>query len=88
MLFYLDPPYLHQTRETTDAYALEMSEADHRDLLAVLRQVEGKVMLSGYPSDLYDAELAGWTRHEMAAPNHASGGRTKRTMTECLWCNW
>jgi DNA adenine methylase len=31
-LFYCDPPYLHQTRASTDAYAHEMTEADHREL--------------------------------------------------------
>ncbi len=30
-----------------------MTEADHRQLLEVLLGVEGKVMLSGYPSALY-----------------------------------
>ena len=32
-LFYCDPPYLHETRATVDAYAFEMTEADHRELL-------------------------------------------------------
>jgi hypothetical protein len=31
-----------------------MTEADHAELLAVLRACKGKVMLSGYLSDLYD----------------------------------
>jgi DNA adenine methylase len=87
-LFYCDPPYLHGTRVSTDAYAFEMTEADHRELLDVLRQCQGKVMLSGYPSALYDAELADWNRHTFDLPNHAAGGGSKRRMTECLWCNF
>ena len=56
-LFYCDPPYLHETRTATAGYAFEMAEADHRDLLDVLRQCKGKVVLSGYPSALYDRSL-------------------------------
>jgi DNA adenine methylase len=87
-LFYCDPPYLHETRTSTAAYAHEMSIEDHRRLLEVLRSVKGMVMLSGYPSDLYDRALAGWTRHTFDLPNHAAGGKVKRRMQECLWCHF
>ena len=88
-LFYCDPPYLHDTRTSKDAYGChEMTEADHRELLAALRACEGKVMLSGYPSELYESELAGWHRHDFDLPNNAAGGQVKRRMTECLWCNF
>jgi DNA adenine methylase len=88
-LFYLDPPYLHETRASTDTYGLhEMSEADHRELLAALKGCRGKVMLSGYRSDLYDNALSGWVRHDFDIANHAAGGENKRRMCECLWCNF
>jgi DNA adenine methylase len=88
-LFYCDPPYLHGTRAATTAYGLfEMSEADHAELLDVLRACQGKVMLSGYRSALYDRELAGWERHDFDLANHAAGGNSKRRMTECLWRNF
>jgi DNA adenine methylase len=88
-LFYLDPPYPHETRRTTDAYAAsEMTEADHWELLDLVKQVQGKVMLSGYPRELYDEALAGWSRHTFDLPNHAAGGAAKRRMTEVLWCNF
>lgn len=51
-LFYLDPPYLHATRTTKDGYACEMALDDHQKLLDMLVKCQGKVMLSGYPSDL------------------------------------
>jgi DNA adenine methylase len=86
-LFYLDPPYLHDTRSATEVYHFEMTEADHRQLLDLLRSVKGKVMLSGYPSNLYDTALAGWNRHTFDLPNNAAGGKEKRRMTEVLWCN-
>jgi DNA adenine methylase len=65
-----------------------MTEEDHRELLAVLRACKGKVMLSGYPSSLYDAALAGWTRHVFTVANHAAGGCQKRKMAETVWCNF
>jgi DNA adenine methylase len=46
------------------------------------------VILSGYPSPLYDEALAGWSRLTLDMPNHAAGGRDKRRMTEVLWCNF
>src|SRR5262249_20281245 len=87
-LYYFDPPYLHETRTARDVYALEMTEADHRELLDAIRRVQGKVILSGYPSALYDEALAGWSRHSFDIANHAAGGDSKRRMTEVIWCNF
>jgi len=87
-LFYLDPPYLHSTRTAKNVYEHEMTEPDHRELLDVVRKCKGKVMLSGYPSELYDTALADWNRHTFDLPNHASGGKTKDRETEVVWCNF
>jgi DNA adenine methylase len=87
-LFYLDPPYLHETRATTGNYQHEMMKDDHRDLLAVIKQCQGTVMLSGYPNPLYDEELAGWRREDFQIDNKAAGGKEKRQMTESLWMNF
>jgi DNA adenine methylase len=87
-LFYLDPPCLHRTRTTTDGYAHEMTEDDHARMLDLLRLVEGKVMLSGYPSDLYRERLHDWRVVDFELPNNAAGGDSKRRMTERLWMNF
>lgn len=87
-LFFLDPPYLHETRVSKDAYAHEMSEADHCELLNLIRACKGKVMISGYPSKLYDSTLNDWSRHTFTLPNNAAGGKKKRRMTEVIWCNF
>jgi DNA adenine methylase len=88
-LFYLDPPYLHQTRVTTKDYAHEMTEEQHSELLDTLLEVKGKFLLSGYRSPLYDsiAACGEWTRHDFDLANHAAGGKDKRRMTECVWTN-
>jgi DNA adenine methylase len=88
-LFYLDPPYLHETRTARQAYGrFEMTEADHRELLDTVRGCKGKVILSGYPSEMYDRALASWNRHTVNLPNNAAGGKTKGRELECLWCNF
>ena len=46
-LFYVDPPYLHETRVTKNNYAFEMTDAEHVRLLAALSEIEGKFLLSG-----------------------------------------
>src|SRR5262249_38325904 len=74
-LFSCDPPYLHETRTAPKIYQFEMTEAQHRELLDALRLVKGKVILSGYPSTLYDQALSGWNRHTADLPNNAAGGK-------------
>jgi DNA adenine methylase len=89
-LFYCDPPYLHDTRSTTGEYHFEMSVEQHLELLEVLSRIQGKFMLSGYPSELYQEwkEKFGWRRYDCRIDNKAAGGKTKEIKTECLWCNF
>ncbi len=89
-LFYLDPPYLFETRTSTGVYQHEMSEEQHRELLEALAGCQGKFLLSGYPSDLYDqaARTHGWHHVDFELPNHASGKADKPRMTERVWMNF
>jgi DNA adenine methylase len=87
-LFYLDPPYLEETRAVPEVYGFEMSHASHCELLELIRHLRGKVMLSGYPSDLYDSSLADWSRYTFDMPNNAAAGKSKERETEVLWCNF
>lgn len=86
VLLYADPPYLKSTR-TSGAYRHEMTEADHRDLAAGLRDAKASVVLSGYPSALYDAELyADWHRMEFESGT-GQNAETWGNRTEVLWSN-
>ena len=88
-LFYLDPPYLHSTRSTVSEYGdQEMSKAQHEKLLSLLLIVQGKVMLSGYPSPLYDERLERWRKVDFDLPNNSASGDSKMRMTERVWCNF
>ena len=83
-LHYVDPPYVHSTRQKGNLknYRFEMSDDDHRALALVLKTLKGGVVLSGYHSPLYDEMYAGWTRVERAA---RADGALERT--EVLWIN-
>jgi DNA adenine methylase len=83
-LHYVDPPYLFATR--TDArhdYAHEMTDADHLEMLEFLQTLKGSVIVSGYPSQLYDDALQGWHRVQR---NALADGAKKRV--EVLWMNY
>ena len=82
-LHYVDPPYLHSTRSSRKAYRHEMSDEDHRKLALLLREAQGKVIISGYPSDLYEEIYSGWRRVERASL--ADGARRR---VEVLWMNF
>jgi len=89
-LFYLDPPYLHETRTTTGDYDFEMSEKDHKRLLFTLSGMKGKFLLSGYHSKLYEMHSRHnrWRCHIKEIDNKASGKKVKDIKTECLWANF
>lgn len=80
---YCDPPYLLETRAGRRYYKAEMSDADHLRLLAAVKKLPCPVMLSGYPSRLYDDALSGWRRETFRAWT-----RTHQPRTEVLWMNY
>ena len=82
VLIYADPPYLLNTRGGKQ-YRHEMNEQDHMNLLSALVKHKGFVILSGYPSELYDNELKGWSKIQKKSYNQNSDART-----EVLWCNF
>ena len=89
-LIYCDPPYVHSTREenSRDVYDREMSEDDHRELASVLTECDSRVLISGYPSHLYNELYGDWRRVEFDIANHAAGGKKKARERECLWMNY
>jgi len=84
-LFYCDPPYPHDSRKDTHAYAFEMSDDDHRQLADVLHGVRGKVALSSYDSPLMSDLYADWECIQ-APPKQIHS--VKQSRTELLWINY
>ena len=84
-LHYVDPPYVHDTRNIdrgNAAYAHEMTDEDHRDLAGVLQDLKGMVILSGYDCELYQDLFGDWKKIKREA---LADGASKRV--ECLWMN-
>ncbi len=84
VLIYSDPPYLHETRSSRARYRHEYSVEDHKRLLMLLRDLPDNVsvILSGYPSELYDRMLHSWRSREFQAMTR--GG----VRTEKIWMNY
>lgn len=85
-LFYVDPPYLGETRTSNSAaYRFEMTPEQHAELLDQLNEVQGMVVLSGFDSELYQSKLMHWDKVTRSV--QASGQVGGVTRTECLWLN-
>lgn len=81
-LVYSDPPYLKHTRSSARRYRFDYEGRDHVELLSLLKSLPCPVMLSGYPSALYDELLGGWHSVELQVMNQAG------VRTEKLWFNF
>lgn len=82
-LHYVDPPYVLATRsDPSKDYAHELTDDDHRDLIAFLKTLKGAVVLSGYASDIYDDGLRDWKRFTRKA---LADGAAERE--EVIWIN-
>jgi site-specific DNA-adenine methylase len=81
-LIYCDPPYLLHTRTSKRRYRFDYREQDHIELLTLLKGLPCNVMLSGYPSRLYDEWLGDWNHLELQVMNQAG------IRTEKLWFNF
>lgn len=87
---YVDPPYLGSTRSAPgggNGYRVDMPDPDdHRELLQALTQCEASVVLSGYPSEVYDGALSSWDRIEI--PHFTGQGNgVNQARTEVIWSN-
>jgi site-specific DNA-adenine methylase len=81
-LIYSDPPYLQRTRSSGRRYRFDYEEQDHVELLERLKRLPCNVILSGYPSALYDELLGDWCHLELQVMNQAG------VRTEKLWFNF
>jgi DNA adenine methylase len=60
-LFYLDPPYIHDTRSHKRGYRLEFTDENHKDLLDGLQDIQGMAIVSCYAHPIYDElRFRGW----------------------------
>ena len=81
-LVYSDPPYLRSARKSARRYRHDYTDADHETLLGLLRGLPCAVMVSGYPSALYEERLHGWRSVSVQVMNQAG------VVTEKVWLNF
>lgn len=96
--FYLDPPYLPETRKS-GGYKHELTREDHILLVDKIIELKGQVMLSGYDNDIYKRlEANGFikTSYRVHCPAIGNNRYVKHIKnkehkdedgyrTECLW---
>ena len=81
-LVYSDPPYVQSTRKSQYRHHFDYTDADHVALLGILKSLPCSVMISGYPSRLYDEHLCEWRSLEIQVNNQSC------IVTEKLWFNF
>lgn len=81
-LIYCDPPYLKETRTSHNKYRFEYTRQDHISLLELLKSLPCHIIISGYPSPLYDEHLGDWNSIELQAMSRG-GPRTEK-----IWYNY
>ena len=91
--FYLDPPYVHDTRSSGKRYSHEMKNEEHESLIENILNLKGKILMSGYANSIYDDRLKEWTRQEFKQPlwstrSKAREGDSKDYRIEVLWYNY
>jgi hypothetical protein len=81
-VLYADPPYHPDSRRRSRVYRHDYTTADHECLLDCLTTLPCKVLLSGYPSRLYEHRLKDWSLHQFHARTRVD------TREECVWFNF
>lgn len=83
--FYLDPPYVLDTRTGGEAYLHELSDDDHRDFVKVCCELKGDAVISGYEHPLYEPLVeAGYELHRIDTVARVNSAKAV-PRTECIW---
>jgi DNA adenine methylase len=64
-----------------------MTDADHVALAKLLRKLKGMVIISSYPSPLYDGLYRGWRKVSWTGGQFCSQNTGSKTRTEVVWMN-
>lgn len=86
-LFYIDPPY----DGNENRYKGKFKEKDHRDLADMLRNIQGKAIVSYYSTPLIEELYQGWDRIEISSHKFSrpqARGIERPTATEILFKNY
>ncbi|MCY4560183.1 MAG: DNA methylase, partial [Chloroflexi bacterium] len=81
-LVYCDPPHVQSTRRSMRRYRHDFDDAAHVALLTLVKSLDCQVLISGYPSGLYDEHLSGWGSFSLQVNNQSC------IVTEQVWFNF
>lgn len=88
-IFYLDPPYVSDTRINKSVYEHELENNRHRELVEKLLVIEGQAILSGYENKIYEKlENNGWKKEIIKISSPSGNGNRKSEKEECIWYNF
>lgn len=79
-LHFVDPPYVHDTRDVKHRYNFELTNQEHEELCEFLQSLKGMVVLCGYENKIY--ESLGWAKE--AKESFADGAKKRK---EIIWMN-
>lgn len=86
-LFYLDPPYVADTRVAKKVYRHEMPDDKQKEMVDKLLMIKGKVILSGYDNRIYERLVkGGWDKFILGEYVKRSGKSSKGE--EIIWKNF
>lgn len=90
-LFYIDPPYVPETRRA-GGYRYEFTQEDHLELVDRVLALQGVAIVSGYDHPLYEPLVTGggFTRHEWDVWSTAARGvkgNPRDRRTEVVWAS-
>ncbi len=82
--FYVDPPYYNSNCGHYGGYTL----SDYERLLDTLSKIQGKFLLSSYPSDVLDRfrDKFGW--HQISLQKTRTASQARKSKTEVLTSNY
>lgn len=83
-IFYVDPPYLRETRTGNIRYKHELTTDEHVELCEILNSLQGQYLLSGYDNEIYKNHL------QSSSVEKIGGQKThaKKMAIETLWANY
>jgi len=89
--FYLDPPYLGETRGKTSqlvGYNHDMTNEEHIALCEKITNLKGSVIISGYDNPIYNHILQDWWRIDMEGFADRPSKHGREVKIESLWMNY
>jgi DNA adenine methylase len=89
--FYLDPPYVFNTRTALNAYKNELKDDVHIKMCNIIASMKSKVLISGYDNEIYNDILKNWNKvynKKKKAGSTAGRNGVGSYRQEVLWMNY